>query len=799
VSYIPFARGIRDTGTQTSLGGVFHCSATVGNQVRDARSAEGIGEPLRPHEDSSAGARTETLRAGAWAIRGAAWALYPLLAIGYIATLMAAPAGMGRFSVLEAIYLLPIVAGVVLGAVAARQSAGTERRYWVLISLANALLGWCEVMLLWWLAFVSPQGPPPVTWQFQAVHVVAAGCFVTIVLSMTRLQSAALATRVRGVLDFAALGLVVFAAILVLYARPVMAGSHAPVADVLVGSGYVLAACLMLMGTLGNIVGFKLVKWRSWETLTAVAVGIYSIAIAMWPMWYTTVVGNSRNMERGVLDLIQFSGHFLLATAAVYRLTERDAWYLRPLPLPPVARRRWVSALLPGLSVAAILLLGVAALSERARPEWFAVFGTLALALTVLVLARTLTLALEHGQLFLQSVTDPLTGLYNHRYFQDQLTVELDRAARYQEELAVVVFDLDEFGDFNARFGHLAGDRLLAGLGERLASLVVGHAVAARLGGDEFGILLPGCDARSAAIFTQHVLDVIGVECGMQPGDLSASAGVAAYPEHGDDAARLLHLADGSLFNAKETGRGRVIVYDAGHVPDLSAHERIERLERLSRISAVRALAAAVDARDSDTRFHAQRVADLALGLAQHMQLPDERARFVETAAVIHDVGKIAVPDSVLKKPGALEPAEWEEIRSHPEHGQRILAATGLPDLVPAVRSHHERWDGTGYPDGLVGNEIPFEARLLAVCGAYEAMTADRAYRPALTAEQARAELLAGAGTQFDPRLTEELIGMLDAEPCVDPRPAASQLGTSARTQGRRAWQPVGGLGPERT
>ncbi|MDR3686765.1 MAG: diguanylate cyclase [Coriobacteriia bacterium] len=764
--------------------------------MRDASSADGFGVLTALPETGGSTTDSEVLRPHARLFRAAAWILYPCLAVLYVATLFSAPAGMGRFGILEAIYLLPIVGSVAFGWAAYRQSEGAERHYWVLISVANAVLGLCEVVLLWWLAFVSPLGPPPVTWQFGLLHVVAAVCFLTLIFSMTRLSEEVLTRRVRAALDMIALGLIVYTAILTLYARPVMSASQPSVVDVLVGSAYPLAAFMMLFGTLGNIVGFKMVKWRSWETLTAVAIGIYSMALVMWPLWYTTVANNSRNMERGLLDLIQFSGHFLLMTAAVYRLTETDSWNLRPLPVPAVARERWFGALLPAASVTTIVVLGVIALQQRNEPEWFAVYGIIALVLTIVVMGRSLLLALENGRLFVQSVTDPLTGLYNHRYFHDRIAVELDRAKRYSEPVALVVFNLDDFAEFNERCGHLEGDRLLADLGHKLQSLVVGNAIVARLGGDEFGILLPEYDARSAAIFTQHVLDVIGVECGDLPGQLSASAGVAAYPEHGDDGELLLHLADGALLQAKETGKGRVIVFDAARVPDLSAHERIERLERHSRVAAVRALAAAVDARDIDTRFHTQRVAKLAVRLADHLELPGDSVRMIELLAVVHDVGKIAIPDTVLKKAGSLTAEEWGDVRRHPEQGQRILASTGLTELVPAVRSHHECWDGSGYPDGLVGVEIPFEARLLCVCDAYEAMSSDRSYRSAMSLDAAAAEIARCAGTQFDPELAKRFLEMLRAEE-AQPHPAPSES-LAQRPQDVGGWVPLGGVGPER-
>jgi HD-GYP domain-containing protein (c-di-GMP phosphodiesterase class II) len=324
----------------------------------------------------------------------------------------------------------------------------------------------------------------------------------------------------------------------------------------------------------------------------------------------------------------------------------------------------------------------------------------------------------------------------------------------------------------------------------------MGNAIAARLGEDEFGILLPEYDARSAAIFTQHVLDVIGVECGDRPGQLAASAGVASYPEHGEVGEELLHLADGALFHAKETGKGRVVVFDAARMPDLTAHERIERLERHSRVAAVRALAAAVDARDPDTRFHTQRVAKLAVRLAEYIELPPERIRMIELLAVVHDVGKIAIPDTVLEKSGSLSDDEWEDVRRHSEQGQRILASTGLTELVPAVRSHHERWDGTGYPDGLAGAEIPLEARLLCICDAYEAMTADRSYRTAMPSAAARAEIAATADSQFDPTLAERFLSMLQAEESQPRSEATEPLVLRPHDMG--GWVPLGGVGPER-
>jgi len=204
------------------------------------------------------------------------------------------------------------------------------------------------------------------------------------------------------------------------------------------------------------------------------------------------------------------------------------------------------------------------------------------------------------------------------------------------------------------------------------------------------------------------------------------------------------------------------VPFDSINVPDLSARERIERLERQSRLSAVRALAAAVDARDTATRFHSQQVAVLAVEVSRSLGFSESRLRLVELAALLHDVGKIALPDAILNKTEKLSDADWLELRQHSARGEDILRATELNEILPWVRGHHERWDGGGYPDGLRGAAIPLEARVLSVCDTYDAMTSDRAYRAALTTDAAAAELVASSGTQFDPRIVQALLDHLN-------------------------------------
>jgi len=699
----------------------------------------------------------KTLQVQRRRLRLAAWVLLGVLSVAYYAVLNSPLPPVSRFLGMELIYCTPIVVTVLLGLRSRALSEGAERAFWGFLSAANAVLLGCELLLIWWVLVLDPMGPPRVSWPFHIMHGVAAVFFLGLIVSMSRLTQIPLVTKLRWTLDSAALALIAAAALLTVYVRPVMAPADAPVSHLLLGTGYPLFGLLMMMGTLGNVVGMKVDRWRTWDTLTALSLAIYACAISLWPLWYGTAVTTSRNYERGLLDLVQFGGHWLLMMAAVYRLTELSVRPLKPLAPPSDSKFKWAHALVPALSIVAIPALAWLAYVSLPDRGSFVVYTVTLTLITVLALARSVAVALEHGALFHRSITDPLTGLYNHRFFHDRLSDELSQAQRYGEHLAVITLDLDDFGRFNELHGHLGGDRLLAEVGALIRSVTPAGAIPARLGGDEFGVLAPTADSLDALVLARRMLDIVGIQAGGHPGGVSFSAGIAVYPDHADDPETLLRLADGALFDAKGSGKSTVVLYDAERVPDLSATDRIARLERQSRLAAVRALAAAVDARDASTQDHSYHVAGMAGAVGRHMGLTDEAVRRVETAALLHDVGKIAVADSLLKKGAPLTDAEADRVRSHVVLGQQILASAGLEELMPVVRSHHERWDGGGYPDGLAGDEIPFEARILAVCDAFEAITTDTPTRIALSREAALTELSSAAGSQFDPEVVSAL------------------------------------------
>jgi putative nucleotidyltransferase with HDIG domain len=242
---------------------------------------------------------------------------------------------------------------------------------------------------------------------------------------------------------------------------------------------------------------------------------------------------------------------------------------------------------------------------------------------------------------------------------------------------------------------------------------------------------------------------------------LTVSFGVAAYPNHGATGDQLLQAADQALYVAKELGRDRTAIYRAEVTAQLlSANDR-NQIRAEGYLSAMLVLAEAVDVRDSGSTTHSETVGRYAEMIAAELGLDEARVERVKLAGILHDIGKVGVPDEVIQKAGPLDDREWDEMHKHCELGSRLLSGAGLEDIASWVLAHHERPDGSGYPAGLTRSEIPPEARILAVADAYEAMVADRVYRPGIGAERAREELESGVGTQFDPLVVEAFLRFL--------------------------------------
>lgn len=357
-----------------------------------------------------------------------------------------------------------------------------------------------------------------------------------------------------------------------------------------------------------------------------------------------------------------------------------------------------------------------------------------------------------------QALTDPLTGLGNHRSFHKRIRQQIEDAVE-GETVSLILFDIDGFKQVNDSLGHLAGDELLRHLAGHLEPAVA-IANSYRYGGDEFAVVLAGKDRRHATLIAEELrasIATVSTPAGQQ---LTVSLGVCTYPEMADSAEELVYRADMAMYWAKSTGKNRVGDWDglvSRRNGTLAPQYMSDRSGKAH--DAVASLVSALNSKDPTTRDHTERCSWYAAELARELGLSEHESSILRMASLLHDIGKLVIPDEVLRKPTALTEDEWQLMRQHPSSGQHILSQMdSVADAVPAIVHHHERFDGTGYPLGLAGDDIPLSSRILSVTDAFDAMTSDRPYRKAMSVEAALQELEDHAGAQFDPKIVDRFV-----------------------------------------
>jgi diguanylate cyclase (GGDEF)-like protein len=398
--------------------------------------------------------------------------------------------------------------------------------------------------------------------------------------------------------------------------------------------------------------------------------------------------------------------------------------------------------------------------------------------------ALEVAVALQNARLYHMAVEaadqDGVTGLLNHRAIVQQVGARLLDASQKGQSLAVILLDLDNFKRINDTHGHLVGDQILKCVATVLRECCQGRHFAGRYGGDEFILVCPDTDAHQARELAETLKARLKDRSISRPGGgtlpVAASIGVALYPQMATSQHELLALADMNLYESKAQGSGAIVGFEEPETEETACAGSFTVLD---------ALVTAVDKRDRYTRKHSEEVTEYSLMIARELGLSEETQRTLRIAGLLHDLGKIAIPDAILKKPGALSDEEFEVMKQHPVLGWLIVSAIpSLSETLPGIRHHHERWDGRGYPDGLAGENIPLLGRLMAVPDAFSAMTTDRPYRKGLSVQEAIGRLREGVGTQFDPAMVVAFVRALGAG--ADARAEQGELvgagsGSSAR------------------
>jgi diguanylate cyclase (GGDEF)-like protein len=374
-------------------------------------------------------------------------------------------------------------------------------------------------------------------------------------------------------------------------------------------------------------------------------------------------------------------------------------------------------------------------------------------------LATHITTPIENSQLYHQARekarVDELTTLFNRRHFDERLKEELTRQARYGGTFSLLMLDLDAFKVYNDIFGHPAGDQLLREVSGLIKASIRTSDQAFRYGGDEFAVILPHIDADGAYHVAERVRQAIAHQMQLASTGVAASIGVANCPEDGI-AADLVTVADTALYYAKYNGGNRT--YLPAKVRSTLPVETT-RETRSPSLAAIYALTTAVDAKDHYTYTHSHQVRGYALALAEAIGSPPDLISRLSAASLLHDIGKIGVSDRILTSRDPLTEDELAELRTHPRLGMTIISnMPGLSACVPAILHHHENYDGSGYPDGLKGEAIPIEARILGLADAFADMTSRRPYHEALSWDEALEEITRRADSQFDPKLARAFV-----------------------------------------
>jgi len=445
-----------------------------------------------------------------------------------------------------------------------------------------------------------------------------------------------------------------------------------------------------------------------------------------------------------------------------------------------------VAAMRDGREIVGLVLLSA---KERGRDFNAAEIGFLETVCSIASIA--MKNAALYEQMFREARVDSLTGVYNYRFFVEKLDEQFRLYGR--ECLTLLYIDVDDFKLYNQLYGVGEGDAALCRIGEVISRAVGESGTVFRTSGKVFAVLLPLQDTQRGRTLAKEIEDRVAeinlAQDRRRFKPLSVSVGICSAPYAASSAKELMDNADLAAYNAKQGGKDQIVVFRGASdlVPQHLAERTdaiVDRIERgdgeyRTALSMISALTAAIDAKDHYTYAHSKNVARYAANLAVAAGLNDDQVRTIYAAGLLHDIGKISVPETILKKTGKLSDEEYQIMKEHVNSSIEMIRHLPEMDyLVPAVLGHHERWDGKGYPRGIAGEEIPVSARCLAIADVFDAMTTDRPYRKGLPLEYAVQEIENGAGTQLDPQLARTFARLLRSRSIPLSPQAAARCGS---------------------
>lgn len=644
---------------------------------------------------------------------------------------------------------------------------GRIRRAWSLIALALALYLLGDIAQL---VYESIGTEPSPSWS-DPLYLMFYPLFLAGLLSFPLVRSRH--GGVRLLLDAATIAVGAGSVVWYVVLGPTATGSTSDFLTGFVASCYPIGDLVLIVGLIHVLLRVDTRGAHRALGLLGAGIGLYVVAdlVYGWLELHSTYTGGGdvNALWMAATALFAFAAASQAPTPAIGSPVETAA-----APAVAVAEGPRLAAL-PYLAVAVVFALLIASQLGDAF------FPTLSLTLAALVVAGLVSarqivsqrdllsahrqLSAAHAELAGLATTDPLTALANHRALASIIDAELARARRYERGCALLFMDIDHFKELNDACGHAAGDRALRELGELVNKVLRSIDTLGRWGGEEFVVVLPEIDAGQAMTIAERIRKTIAAHRFEVAGGshLTVSLGVASYPHDGGTRSGLLDAADRAMYAAKWLGRNQTFAASDPVLASIeSSHGGVSMPDERVLMGAVDALALLVDLRDKGTSEHSLHVAKLAQHVAVALDCTPEQTRAVYLAAKLHDIGKIAVADAILQKTAPLTAGEWRAMRQHPTIGADVVARIGrLADIAPIIRGHQERYDGNGYPEGLAGEQIPFEARIVAVADAFDAMVSDRPYRERMTVEDALAELYRCAGTQFDPDVVAAMDGVL--------------------------------------